>query len=111
MKNYLLIALVFIPLLFGCGGSGITPENYYIDCKAEVVDKYISGGEKIVIIRLIENPKKYRELSDHDCCNDIVTEVKYYQWQIGDVLYFDYLDKNKFFSLEREYQREYRIED
>lgn len=103
MKNILFLALILI----SCGDK-LTPNKkfHYIDIDCQIVsfsqETNVRGKrayiDKVVLIRNMSDTTLYAELSQDDE-HFRFSDSQYYSWKIGDTLHFDWIRKERFFSI------------
>jgi hypothetical protein len=109
MKKILLVLLVFFS---SC--HKIDKENYYINEKFILVGTNEVDGfsndkfhkplvTKIWLIERVSNPTEHAELTSEDEYNGRfkITKDLWYNRKIGDTLYFEFINKDRFFKIKK----------
>ena len=103
----LIILVVYIFLVVSCSNTP-PPSNHYIGLKTTIVKKGVSSAGTPtfpILVRLIGNDtipnNLYTEFTDDHYIGQMKTAEWLYNHKIGDTLSFDYIKKDRFFTISK----------
>lgn len=102
MKKLLFLLVV----LSSCGGTSPDKRVHYVDIDCKIVsfsrETNVRGKrsyvDKVILMQNLSDTTLYAEISQHDE-NFHFSDGRYYSWKIGDTLHFDWIRKERFFSI------------